>query len=524
MVTKRICVCYTISLMSTFIRKVKTGSGATAIQIVRKEGGQIVALKHLGSARTKDRFTLLMEIARKQLLGGQLPLFTPPQESSSVMAIKSSSLFMFTSLQEVYRILRFVELKDETFEQLVLARLVEPVSKLDTIRILEELGLKTPSYTGIHRCLKRIIKHEYRAHLAKLCLKVSNPKHLSLLLYDVTTLYFETQKADEFRKPGLSKERRLEPQIVVGLLVDRMGFPLDIHEFEGNLGETKTIVPVLTNFCHLNQIDTTKITVTADAGMLSAKNLQKLEEAGFSFIVGSRLNKTPYEIEEYKKENPKEEFEDGQIFETTRTFGYYKKDKIDRRVIYQYKEKRAKLDLVNIEKQIKKARKIVEGKIPLKKATFITITKKAKPTLNKTLINEHCLRVGIKGYVTNLPTLQDDLKNGVEPQEIISAYHQLFQVEKSFRMSKSDLKARPIFHHKLDSIKAHLTIVFTALAIARYIEFKTKLSIKKFVQILKPIRTPTLLINGVETQINPLIPKEIQLIVDNLHKNVVVGH
>lgn len=514
--------CYNY-LVSTFIRKVKTKSGATAVQIVRKEGGQIVCLKHIGSAHTPEKLTLLLEAAGKQLLGGQLPLFVRRQEKTSVLALGASSTFLFDALQKVYRILQFDQLQDTTFEQLVLARLIEPASKLDTIRILRELGLTPPSYTGIHRCLQRVVKKYYRSQLAIWCFQASHPDHLSLLLYDVTTLYFEIVKEDDLRKTGLSKERRLEPQIVVGLLVDRSGFPLEIHEFEGNVAETKTIVPVIRTFCRRHRIDTGKITITADAAMLSTDNLKELEIAGLSFIVGSRLAKTPYHIKEFHKSHPGEQLADGQIFETNQSFGYRKKDKVSRRVIYQYKEKRAQLDLTNIDKQIAKAKRVVSGQAPLKKMPFLTLTQ-AKPTLNQPLILEHRLRAGVKGYVTNLPTKEEDCKHGVPPQEIINAYHQLFQVEKSFRMAKSDLQARPVFHHKLDSIKAHLTVVFAALAVARFIEERTRISIKRFVQILRVIRTPTLLINGVKVQIDPLVPEEIRLLVDNLGKNRISGY
>lgn len=510
--------------MSVFIRKVKTKSGATAVQIVRKEGGRIVDLKHLGSAHTSEKLTLLLETARKQLLGGQLSFFNQRQGSASVLALSASSIFLFQTLQEVYRGLCFDQLQDTTFEQLVLARLIEPASKRDTIRILKELGLKSPSYTGIYRCLQRVIDRHYRSQIAALCFQASRTDFLSLLLYDVTTLYFEIPQEDGFRKPGLSKERRLEPQIVVGLLVDRTGFPLEIHEFEGNLAETKTIVPMITAFCRRHRLKTHRLTITADAGMLSASNLFDLESAGFAFIVGSRIAKTPYEIKEFKKSRPNEQFTDGQIFETTQTFGYRQEDKVKRRVIYQYKAKRAQLDLANIDKQVIKARKIIQGRAPLKKTPFLTITQAVKPTLNQGLILERQLRAGIKGYVTNLPTPQEDSEHGVSPREIINAYHQLFQVEKSFRMSKSDLKARPIFHHKLDSIRAHLTIVFAALAMARFIEARTNLSIRRFVQTLGVIRTPTLLVNGVKTQIDPYVPKEVQSIVGNLVKNRNRGH
>lgn len=509
--------------MSSFIRKVKTKSGATAVQVVRKSGRQVIAIKHFGSAHTPERLALLLEIARQHLLSGQLSLFLQQKEKPSILALNSTSTLLLDTLSHPYRILGFDSLQDLTFKQLTLARLVEPTSKLDTIRVLTELGCNPPSYTAIHRCLKRVIQNDYRSQLATLCFQTSHQDNLSLLLYDVTTLYFEIQKEDEFRKSGLSKERRLEPQIVVGLLVDRSGFPLEIHEFEGNLAETKTIVPVITDFCQRHRLSTHQLTITADAGMLSAANLVELEVAGFSFIVGSRIAKTPYQIKEFKKSHSEEQFIDGQIFETTQTFGYRREDKVERRVIYQYRKKRAELDLSNLDKQIIKAKRVINGQAPLRKMPLLMVTK-IKPTLNQTLILEHQLRAGIKGYVTNLPTVSEDLKHGVPALEIIDAYHQLFQVEKSFRMSKSDLKARPIFHHQLDSIKAHLTIVFAALAIARYIEARTNLSIKKFVQILRVIRTPTLLINGLKTQIPPFIPDKVQQVVENLNKNPPGGH
>jgi len=505
--------------VSTFIRKVKTKNGATAVQIVHKSGRQVTAIKHIGSAHTQEKLTLLLEIARQYLLAGQLPLFTQCPEKPSIFALGSASAFLLQTLSSIYRTLGFDSLQDSTFEQLTLARLIEPASKLDTIRVLSELGCDPPSYTAIHRCLKKVAVDDYRSRIATLCFQAGHPDHLSLLLYDVTTLYFEIPKEDGFRRPGLSKERRLEPQIVVGLLVDRSGFPLEIHEFEGNTSETKTIIPIVAAFCRRHQLDTSRLTITADAGMLSAANLQELEEAGFAFIVGSRIAKTPYQIKEFKRSRPGQLFTDRQIFESVQAFGYRKADKVERRVIYQYKKKRAQLDLSNIDKQIIKAKRIINGQAPLKKAPFLMLTK-SRPALDQELIDEHRLRAGIKGYVTNLPTIQEDPKHGVPPQEIIDAYHQLFQVEKSFRMSKSDLKARPIFHYKLDSIRAHLTIVFAALAIARYIEEKTELSIKKFIQTLRVIRTPTLLINGVKTQIPPLIPDRVQRIVENLDKNL----
>jgi len=215
-----------------------------------------------------------------------------------------------------------------------------------------------------------VTTQDYRSHLSKWCFEVSESHQLSLLLYDVTTLYFETQKEDEFRKPGMSKERRLEPQIVIGLLVDRSGFPLEIHEFEGNLAETKTMIPVIKDFCARHRLDTHRLTITADAGMLSAPNLVELETAGFSLLSVPELLKHPIKITEFKKSHPEEELTDGQIFETSQSFGYRIEDKVNRRVIYQYKVKRAQLDLFNITKQVTKANRIITGQAPLKKDAF----------------------------------------------------------------------------------------------------------------------------------------------------------
>lgn len=299
----------------------------------------------------------------------------------------------------------------------------------------------------------------------------------------------------------MSKERRLEPQILVGLLVDQNGFPLELHSFEGNKAETKTILPVVDQFKKRHGL--VCVTVVADAGMLSADNLASLAAAGYTYIVGSRLNKIPYGIAEYQKTR---ELVDNQIIAT--------KTAIEgQRIIYQYREKRAKLDLRNIEKQIEKAQKIIDGKTTPKKAKFLSTTTKNK-VLNQTLVDKAKALSGIKGYVTNLPKIE------ASNARVIAYYHQLWRVEQSFRMSKSDLRARPIFHHKKDAIEAHLTIVMAALAIGRIIESKTGLSIKKFVRTLEPIRSGMITLNGEEYPVKPEIPTEVQPLLRKLR----VGH
>lgn len=314
------------------------------------------------------------------------------------------------------------------------------------------------------------------------------------MLYDVTTLYFEIQKDDEYRTLRLSKERRFEPQITLGLLVNREGFPLEVQSFEGNCAEVKTILPVLSSFKERHGLN--EITVTADSAMLSAGNIEVLERLGYHYIIGSRLTKTLYEIEVHLSET--DGFTDKQIVESQKTVTIDGKRK-QRREIFQYREKRARLDLSNIEKTALKAQNMVDGKTNMKKNRFLKISS-SKKEINQKLIESAKRRAGIKGYVTDLD---------IPPQQVIDAYHQLFQVEKSFRMTKSDLKARSIFHHKKDSIEAHLTIVFTALAIVRHIESATSISTKKFINTLKPIRTGIVAIGEESIQLEPEIPTAI---------------
>src|SRR5690625_7544836 len=145
------------------------------------------------------------------------------------------------------------------------------------------------------RCLTRIQQSKHRDQLATKCFTHAlSSGDVSLVLYDVTTLYFEAENEDELRKVGYSKERRVDPQIVVGLLVDRAGFPLEIGCCEGNKAETATIIPIIKQFQQRH--DLADMVVVADAGMLSAANLRELDEADLRFIVGSRVTKAPIDL------------------------------------------------------------------------------------------------------------------------------------------------------------------------------------------------------------------------------------
>ena len=214
-------------------------------------------------------------------------------------------------LTRAYTDLGFDALGDPAFRELVLARIIEPTSKADTVRVLEEIGVPHASLRRMFRSLKRCASAEYRDTLAAACFEhAATSGDLSLCLYDVTMLYFEAEKEDDLRKVGYSKERRVDTQIVVGLLVDRNGFPLEIGCYEGDQAETATIVPMVQQFADRHGL--ADMVVVADAGMLSAENLTTLDEANLRFIVGSRVVKAPGDLANHFRWRG-DAFTDGQV-------------------------------------------------------------------------------------------------------------------------------------------------------------------------------------------------------------------
>jgi hypothetical protein len=526
-----------------YVRKVRTTSGAIAVQVARKESGRVVILAHLGSAHTDAELGILLEQARRIVAGGQhaldievaaraqcmadVPdyreptLLEVPQPKAAPVAppgrtTATSSRLLYDVIGGVYDWLGFDVLADRVFRDLVIARIVEPTSKLDASRVLADLGAKAVSYRTIQRHLNRMGPGNYRDVIAEKCFTYATDcGGLSLLLYDVTTLYFETESEDDLRKVGYSKERRVDPQIVVGLLVDRTGFPLEIGCYEGNTAETTTIVPIITAFQQRHSLEDTPMVVAADAGMLSASNLKAIDELGLSFIVGSRTTKAPGDLESHFHWNG-DAFTDGQIIDTvTPRHGNTKvNDPALRpepvwnpdthpgawRAIWAHSAKRAHRDQNTINAQEARARAIVAGDKKAKSARFVTVRGDDRSFDETSLARARSL-VGLKGYVTNVSA-------AVMPAaEVIAKYHDLWHVEKSFRMSKSDLRARPMFHYTRDAIEAHLTIVFTALAVSHSVQARAGLAIGKVVKRLRPLRSATITINGATQTFPPEIPQ-----------------
>ncbi len=233
-------------------------------------------------------------------------------EPARVVATGSDVLFQ--ALARVFADLGFEPVTDEVFASMVIARIVEPTPILDLGRVLTDLGHRPASEKTFRRTLQGCHGGGWREKIAQVCFAhAQRAGDVSLCLYDVTTLYVEAEKADDLRKVGFSKERRVDPQIVVGLLVDRGGFPLEIDCFEGLTAETTTILPIIRQFKERHRPE--HMVVVADAGMLSAGNLREIDEAGFGFIVGSRSTKAPIDLASHFRWHG-DAFDDGQIIDT----------------------------------------------------------------------------------------------------------------------------------------------------------------------------------------------------------------
>ena len=502
------------------------------MQIVVKKSGRVQVLEHLGSAHSPGELAALMQVGRERLYPGQEELdlgFDPTVLGGAVVQSQSSRLLVEV-IRTAWDALGFSVIADEGFFQLVLARLVESTSMVDSRRVLEELGVTPVHYSTFKRALMRAGERDYRGQIAKACFNHSAvTSGLSLLLYDVTTLYFEAEKEDDYRKVGFSKERRVDPQVVVGLLVDRAGFPLEIHCFAGNKPETQTILPVVRAFAERNNV--IDMVVVADAGILSATNLDAIEEAGLRFIVGSRMTKAPGDLASHFHWHGNDAT-DGQIVDTTTLKrGKPRVDPEGRapltppvwdphnaghakswRTVWQHRTKRAIRDRHTLAKQRERAETIINRQRAAKAARFVK-TSGTKRVFDASTFERALLLAGWKGYITNIP------KTVMGPQEIVGSYHELWHVKQSFRMSKTDLQARPIFHHERDAVEAHLTVVFTALAINRYLYATTGITLKKLVQTLRPLRDVTIQISGQQISATPKISAQTQKLLTNLKTN-----
>jgi len=290
----------------------------------------------------------------------------------------------------------------------------------------------------------------------------------------------EKEEITEIRQYGFSKDKRNDlPQILIGLIVDENGFPIYYQVFEGNKFEGHTILPVIQDFKEKFKIQ--ELTIVADSGMLSQNNLIEIDKAGLFYILGGRVkNESLANLTSINQEL--NSLSNLNKLDNQTTFRLQTTDKtITQKIVYQFSKKRYQKDKYEFEKQLKKAKLTIQNpNLAKKKLKFVT-TNNQTIKLNQTMIEKTRLTLGIKSYVTNNLELDENT--------IIQTYHNLWNVEKAFRMSKSDLEVRPVFHRKKTTIQAHILIVFTSLVLAKVIELENNISIKKYVKEIMKVLT-----------------------------------
>jgi transposase len=367
-------------------------------------------------------------------------------------------------------------------------RIIEPSSKLRTLELLTRYFAVSYAERTLYRRLPKLL--ELQEMIEKQALRIAREdlqQSLSLVLYDVTTLYFESFKEYDFQRPGFSKDNKpQQPQIVIGLITTRAGFPVAHEVFEGNTFEGNTMLGIVRTF--QKRVGDAKPVIVADAAMLSRANMSRLEADGYRYIVGARLANMPHALitqvhqalsqvdlstirlamptsRASKDEGIPSESANDQANATPHA---------PATMVCEFSQKRYKKDKREFDKQVQRALALVARKEPGRRAKFVKKIRGGKAfAFDDDLKAKAEKLLGIKGYVTNIP--QEQLSSA----EIIAHYHELWHVEQAFRMSKSDLRTRPIFHHTKDAIRAHVLICFIALMMGTYLEIKTGKSLRQ---------------------------------------------
>lgn len=451
-------------------RKVKTRTGSTAIQVGYYKGKRFKLVKHIGSSKDPQKIAELIGIAQEYTRSHSPQMeFTFNLQSEEIL-FKRGIKIINSCLQEAYEYIEriycrigFSRINNDVLKHFVIIRVLEPTSKTKSIILLKKyFDINYKKTTAFRKLLKLPDLKDAVVHVAIKYATDNLYSDFSLIFYDVTTLYFETGKNDELRKSGFSKDNKInQPQILIGLVVDKVGFPIYYDIFKGNTFEGKTIIPVILEIKEKFQID--KFTVIADAAMLSVENIKELEYRGINYVVGARIKNLS--IDEAKRIANELNQADSKVVRHGNT-------------LYEYLTNRAKKDKMDNDKQIERAQyylnnpsKIIRG------AKFISSDDNKTFHLNKILIEKYRLLEGIKGYITNL--------NNVKEELLIARYKDLWKIERAFRIAKSDLEARPIYHRKKSSIEYHILIVFVALCIGKVIEIEEGKSIRKVMDDLK---------------------------------------
>lgn len=467
-----------------FVRKLKNRSGSTSVQVIQKISGKYKVHKTIGSATTQQDIKNLVMLGRQETdrVMAQPELFCSERDLAVEQALSTISNADVRTVGpelvfgKIYDSIGFDQINEELFRHLVIARLAFPLSKLKTAEYLYRYQGIEISVDTIYRFLDKLndkLKPEVGQIAFDHTLKVLDG-NISVVFYDLTTLYFEASDEDDLRKTGFSKDGKHEnPQIFIGLLVGLGGYAIGYDIFEGNIYEGHTLIPFIKKIS--TKFNLNKPVIIADAGLLSNNNIKALDSMEYEYIIGGRLKNEPEAIK-------------SKILEHTYTDGtiksYGKKDRI--RLIVHYSKNRATKDAYNRKRGLKRLEKKVKaGKLTKSSINnkgynkYLKLTGEVSIEIDYEKYNSDNKWDGLKGYVTNTK---------LTDQQVLDNYKNLWHIEKAFRMSKTDLRIRPIYHRLKGRIEAHICLSFTAYCIYKELERvlyqeKSTLSLKKAAEL-----------------------------------------
>ena len=450
-----------------FIRELRHKNGRIYIQVVDKSSGRYKVLKSFGSSLTSEGVLELKKLASIWINEHQCVReidFTHEIEQieqmlSGITQLKLAGIELV--LGRIFDEIGFNKINDELFRSLVLYRLVYPKSKLKTTEYLYRYEQKEWSEDAIYRYMDKL--HSTQKEFVQQISYVHSLKvlggQINVVFYDVTTLYFEIDQEDELRKTGFSKEgKHQNPQIILGLLVSKNGYPLAYDIYQGNKFEGHTLLPIIDSFKSKYKIE--KLTIIADSGLLSQSNIDELQTKNYEFILGARIKNQKYTVQQ-KILNLQLKNGESQLIQTN-----------DLKLIVSYSDDRAKKDRYNREKGLRKLEKQVRtGKLTKSSINnrgynkYLKLEGELNVKIDLEKFNQDAQWDGLKGYITN-----SSLTKG----EILENYHHLWKIEKAFRIAKTDLKIRPIYHRLQRRIEAHICLTFAAYKVYKELERQLK--------------------------------------------------
>ncbi len=463
-----------------FLRKKKNKSGSISIQIISKERGKYKVVKTIGSSDNEQQIQKLVFLAKQEIerLNSQSKLFISENDAvieqvfetlgnASIRTVGPEIIF-----GKIYDSIGFNKIKEDLFKHLVIARLAFPLSKLKTIEYLYRFQGVVLNIDTVYRFLDKLnnkLKGQVEQIAFAHTLKILDGK-ISIVFYDMTTLYFEASDEDDLRKAGFSKDgKHQNPQIFLGLLVGLGGYAIGYDIFEGNIYEGHTLIPFVEKITAKFNLD--KPIIVADSGLLSKDNIIALDEKNYQYIIGARLKN---ESEKVKKEILADKLIDSGMMVI--------KKSPNTRLIITYASNRAAKDehnrkrgLQRLEKQIKSG-KLTKSSINNKGYNkYLKLDGQISIEIDYEKFKQDSSWDGLKGYITNTK---------LSDKEVIENYKNLWHIEKAFRMSKTDLRIRPIYHRLRRRIEAHICISFTAYCIYKELERilykeKSTLSLRK---------------------------------------------